>query len=72
MRISVTVKPNSKEAKIERISENEFIVRVKAPPKEGRANNAVVGAMSEYLGIPKSRISIRMGSKGKNKVLEIR
>ncbi|MCM8790215.1 MAG: DUF167 family protein, partial [Candidatus Omnitrophica bacterium] len=43
-----------------KISDNEFVVRVNAPAKEGRANEAVIAALSGYFGIPKSRIRIAL------------
>jgi uncharacterized protein (TIGR00251 family) len=70
-RITVKVKPNSKTELVEKISKNEFVVRVKAPAKEGKANEAVVEVLSEYFARPKSRITILRGQAGKNKVVEI-
>ena len=71
MRISVRVKANSKKESVEKIGEREFLVRVKAPAKEGRANEAVIELLSEYFNVPKSRISIAIGKSGKNKVVNI-
>ena len=44
---------------------------VKAVPKKGKANEAVIEAMSEHLGVPKSRISLVTGQTSSRKVLEI-
>ena len=71
MRISVHVKPGSKQEAVEKISDSEFIVRVKAPAKEGRANDAVIAVLSEYFGRPNSRVTILRGTAGSNKVVEI-
>ena len=71
MKITVKVKPNSKTASVEKTEELSYIVRVKAPAKEGKANEAVVEALSEYFDVPKSRISILRGQSGKNKVVDI-
>lgn len=71
MRIIIRVKPNSRQESLEKVSDGEFIVRVKAPPQEGRANDAVIKALAEYFGVPKSRISIARGKTGKVKVIEI-
>ena len=71
MRISVRVKPNSKKPGIEKLNDKEFVVRVRAPATEGRANDAVIKALSDYLSVPKSRISIYRGSSGKNKIVDI-
>ncbi len=71
MRIVARVKPNAKENKVEKTGQNEFILRVKAAPKENKANEAVVALLSEYLDIPKSRIIIIRGLTGKSKVIDI-
>jgi len=71
VRISVRVKPNSKKPGIEKLNDKEFVVRVRAPATEGRANDAVIKALSDYLSVPKSRISIYRGSSGKNKIVDI-
>jgi hypothetical protein len=71
MRISVRVKPNSKKPGVEKLSDKEFIVMVRAPAAEGRANEAVIEALGAYLSVPKTRISILRGISGKNKIVDI-
>ncbi len=71
MKISVRVKPNSKQEMVEKISDTEFVVRVKAPPQEGRANEAVVKVLCEYFKVPRSMVAILHGHAGKNKIVEI-
>jgi len=70
MKISVRVRPNSSREEV--TPEGDlFIVRVKEPPQEGRANRAVIKLLAEHLGVPASRVSIVSGLRGKNKVVEI-
>lgn len=71
MNISVKVKPNSKENKIEKVRGNEFILRVKQAAKEGRANEAAVKLLSEFFDIPKSRIAIISGHKSRDKIISV-
>lgn len=71
MRISVKVKPGAKKDKVERVSDKELSVRLKAPPKEGKANKALIDVLSEYFSIPKSRITIARGESGRNKIIDI-
>ena len=70
MKIRIKVSPNSK---IEGISQKDdsLIVKVKEPPKEGRANQAVIELLAEYFSMPQSHIRILSGIKSKNKVVEI-
>ena len=71
MKISIRVKPNSKENQVEEKGPNQLLVKVKAPPQENRANQEVIKILAEYFQIPKSRIAIITGLKSKQKVVEI-
>ena len=46
-------------------------VYVNAPPLEGKANKAVIEALTEHLGIKKGKVVLVRGEKSKNKVFEI-
>lgn len=71
MKILIKVKPNAKENKVEGIGKNQFLVKVKAPPKEDKANKEVIETLAEYFKVPKSQISILTGLKSKQKIVNI-
>lgn len=82
MRIFVTVKPNAKKERVEKIDsplprgsgragDTHFKVAVKEPPTEGRANWAVERAVGKYFGVPPSSVRIVSGHTSREKVLEI-
>ncbi|CUS78157.1 hypothetical protein JGI7_02012 [Candidatus Kryptonium thompsonii] len=71
MRIFVKVKPNAKVEKVEKIDEVHFVVSVKAPPVEGKANEALIKLLSDYFNIPKGNIKIVSGLSSKSKIVEI-
>lgn len=71
MRISIKVKPKSKQEKVEKLADHEFIVQVKAAPLEDKANQAAIKLLSEYFDIAKSRITIIKGNKARSKIVEI-
>ncbi|MFA5143056.1 MAG: DUF167 domain-containing protein [Candidatus Omnitrophota bacterium] len=71
VRISVKVKPNSKQGLVTREGENRYTVRVKEKAVEGRANDAVIEELSEYFGVPRRRISLVRGIKSRNKIFDI-
>lgn len=71
MKISISVKAGSKVASVERSADGGYLVRVKAPAHEGRANEAVVEELSVYFKVPKSRITIVRGQTSKRKIVEI-
>ena len=70
MKIQVKVKPNSKTAEVSQEGDS-FIVKVKEPPKEGKANQAVIRLLAEHFGVPQSQVRILSGFKGRNKVIEV-
>ena len=70
MKISIKVKVSSKEEKIQS-SPSGWVVSVKAPAREGKANEAVIKSVAKYLGIIKSRFIIKSGKKSKQKIAEI-
>jgi uncharacterized protein (TIGR00251 family) len=70
MKIQVKVKPNSKAEELSREGDS-FIVKVKEPPKEGKANQAVVKLLAQHFGIPQSQVRILSGFRSKNKVIEV-
>lgn len=71
MKITVRVKPGSKKENVERVDDTNFIAHVKAPPVEGKANDALVRLLSDYFGVPKSKILIIKGAASKYKLVEI-
>lgn len=70
MKIRVKVTPKSKR---EAVTSNGdiFLVRVKEPAREGKANQAVIRVLAEYFGITKNKVTIVGGLTSRNKVIEI-
>ncbi|HVA96648.1 MAG TPA: DUF167 domain-containing protein [Candidatus Acidoferrales bacterium] len=71
MKIFVTAKPKSKKEYVKKIDDENFIVSVKEPPVDDKANIAVIKALAEYFKIPSYQIQIVAGHTGKKKVIEI-
>ncbi len=72
MKISVKAKTMAKKELVEKLSDNEFVVSVKEPPINGRANWAICLAVADYFGVSPSRVSILSGQTTKNKIVEIK
>jgi len=70
MKIQVKVKPSSKTEDISREGYS-FIVKVKEPPREGKANQAVIKLLAEHFGVPQSQVRILSGFRSRNKVIEV-
>lgn len=76
LNIEVKVSPGSKSEEIVEFSQDDntkyfMKVRVKAPPQEGKANEALIKLVSKYFDIPKSHIEIILGFSSKQKVIRI-
>ena len=71
MKILVRAKPKSKKEFVKKIDATNFIVAVKEPPIDGKANEAIVKAIGEYLHVPPSSIFIVSGKTTKNKIIEV-
>jgi uncharacterized protein len=80
MKIFVKAKAGAKENKVivpqprllSTDGEKEYyVVYVKEPPKEGRANEAIIKSLADYFGVGKSDIKLVSGATSKIKVFDI-
>jgi len=71
MRIFVKAKPNSREEKVEKVDDLNYVVSVKEPPIKGKANEAVRNALAVYFKTGSSCVKIISGFSSRNKVIEI-
>jgi len=70
MILNVKVKPNSKEEKIEKISEKEFIISVKESAEDNKANIKVINLLSKEFGVSFRKIMIK-NPRSRDKIIEI-
>lgn len=70
MRISVKAKPGAKREEVV-AAEGYFVVSVTEPPREGRANRAIIRALAEYFNVPASSVRIVTGFTSREKVVEV-
>lgn len=87
MKIVIRARPGARQAYVKRIEEEglfgptgsgkgkggaaRFVVAVKEPAVDGRANRAIEKALAEYLGVTPSRVRIVAGHSAKEKTVEI-
>ncbi len=72
MKISVKVKPNAKQERLEKIDESNFSVWVKEKPREGKANHAVIKILANYFGVARSEVILLKGQTSKQKIFEVK
>ncbi|MCD6599675.1 MAG: DUF167 domain-containing protein [Dehalococcoidia bacterium] len=70
MKIQVKVKVNSRTEEVSQ-KDSSFTVKVNKPPREGKANQAVLKLLAKHFEVPKSQVRIISGIKSKNKIIEI-
>ncbi len=70
-RIEVRVKPNAKTEALEEQPDGTWIARIKAPPVDGRANEALIALVAKHFSVRKGQVSIRTGASARLKRLEI-
>ena len=71
MKITVQVKPNARKNEVQFREDGTYLVKVAAPPVEGRANQKLIEVLATHFGRPKRSFQILSGSRGKRKIVEI-
>lgn len=71
MKLFITVKPKSKEERIEKIDDTHFVARVKALAREGKANEAAIKALARYFDVAPSQVEIVSGHASRKKIIAI-
>jgi uncharacterized protein len=70
MKISVRVKANARAEEVS-LESGVYLVKTKAPPHEGKANEAIIKLLADHFKKPKSSVRILSGAGSKNKIVEI-
>lgn len=68
MRITVDVKTSSRIDSVEKVEEDHYVVRVRAPPRKGKANRATLKLLRRYFGRDVSMLS---GHTSTRKIIEV-
>jgi len=71
MKIIAKIKPASKKELVEKIDEHNYLVWVKAPPRDGKANAAVIKALADYFNTSPVLIEIISGHMTRTKIIKI-
>lgn len=71
MRILVHAKTRARSCAVLETAPGVFVVRVVESPTDGRANRAVIEALSGYFGVAKSCVTLVSGASAREKVFNI-
>jgi uncharacterized protein (TIGR00251 family) len=69
--LAVRAKPGSSRTAVGGRYGDALIVAVTAPAVDGRANEAVIRAVADALGVPARSVSLRSGTAARTKLLAI-
>jgi uncharacterized protein len=70
-RLAVRVQPRSRSNEIAGERAGALIVKVTAPPVDGKANGAVRRLIAKRLRVPAGRVSIVRGESSRDKLVEV-
>jgi len=68
--ITVRVRPRSAQPGVE-VRDGRVVVRVQAPPVDGRATEEARRRIAGALGVPPSRVALRSGASSRDKVFGV-
>ena len=67
----IRVQPRAKRNAVTKLPDGSLKVYVTAPPEDGRANDAVVETIAEWLGVKRRQVEIIRGATSRNKVVRV-
>jgi uncharacterized protein (TIGR00251 family) len=71
VRLAVRVQPHARRDEIAGERAGAVLVRVTAPPVEGKANAALCRLIAKRLGLAPGKVTVVRGSSARDKVVEI-
>ena len=70
-RMWIIVNPQARKAEVRQNTEGDCVVSVRAPAREGKANQALIELLASHFHVPKSSVRIIRGPTGKRKLVQI-
>lgn len=71
-RIAVRLQPRARRDEVAGVRGDAIVIRVTAPPVDGRANAGLCAFVAKRAGVPKSAVRVIVGAGARDKVLEVR
>ena len=71
MKIEVKVKPNSKKQEVVKISKDKYVISLKKPSIDNKANFELIKLLSKELKVSSKSINIIKGLTSRNKIIKI-
>ncbi len=71
VRLRLRIQPRASSEEVAGIAGDSIRLRLRAPPVEGAANEALVRFLAARLGVPRSAIALEAGRTGRNKLITV-
>lgn len=69
--LRIKVKPGSRVSELVEQPDGSWLARVKAPPVDGKANEALIELVATHFAVRRNQVRIRSGASGRSKTVEI-
>ena len=69
--IAIRVQPRASADAIAGERDGRLLVRVTAPPLDGRANDAVCRLIAKQAGVARSKVTVAKGERGRDKLIRV-
>ena len=70
-RIQVRVQPRARKDEVASERNGRLVVRITAPPVDGKANAALRKLLAKRLGVPASAVTVVRGEASRDKLVEV-
>ena len=67
----VRVAPRAKRSAVAGVTGDALKVAVQQPPEDGRANEAVIEVLADWLGVKRRQVAIVTGTTHRNKIVRV-
>jgi uncharacterized protein len=71
VQLAVRVIPRAPRTRVDGERGGAILIRLAAPPVDGAANDALVGFLSDTLGVPRRHVTIVSGERSRDKRVQI-
>ncbi len=71
-KLAVQVQPNARRNQLVGQKDGVLLLRIAAPPTEGKANRELARYLGDILGIAQSRVVIQKGARAKRKLVIVK
>jgi len=71
MLLTITVKPSSRESRLEQLEDGSWRALLKSPPVDGKANAELIGLVAKHFKVAKASVDITGGATSRHKRVKV-